>query len=785
MEGRARLESWKEISVYLQRSIKTCQRWELELGLPIHRLDGTPSARVFANPAELDAWMAEKLSHIRERPGVASKNGWDAKKALRITAGALVLIAGIAVPGRLWIWHPPVDFPPATACVAFLPLENPMGDAQVEAWRTSFPVLVTMDLVQSRVLGSVNSGSLFVTLQEEGLWDVPGYSPEDVARIGPKIGCGPVATGSLRRSGEGFVIDLAIRNEQTAEVLHSFHETCASEDGLFEMADRLTTSIKFAFKIPKKLISHDIDEKARDITTRSPQAFHLYSEADRLVWQGKLYEASQLFQKAIEADPNFAEAYCGLFRACRGALAHEEIVRYGEKAVEFSDRLNVWSRYQLRGDFYQNFKRDYDKAIAAYKGLLELMDDDLAEFSLGQIYHDLEEYDKAIPILEKATLRVKNAEDYVRLLAVCQAGRGDFGRAEKVMDEFLAEHPKVSANFLHLRAIYAADRGDFEEALSFMDRMQQLYPNSPRYVRYSKIPILITMDDLGRAEGLLQTIIAEKEKTEGVYASMGLIGLYLTQGRLQAARAEAERGLVLAEALGDPGWLGMAHVNRAFVERLIGNFDEALRQADLACPDTNQATIYDLGTLYLKALIMLDLGRADEFDKQLEGIRQLVDRERYPKLMRANHQLLGLRELRANNAEKAVGHLWKALELLPSPIGKSNADTDSARYYFAMGEAYFKSGAYPRAAEMYEKVPPAWEQRFNAGDIYARSFYGRAKAHDLFSERAGLTSEQKRKERATAIEGYRKFLSLWGQADPAFAAEVNDARARLAALESE
>ena len=92
MEGRARLESWKEISAYLQRSIKTCQRWEIELGLPIHRLDGTPSARVFANPDELDAWMAEKLSHIRERPGTASKNGWNAKRTLRIAAGAVVLL---------------------------------------------------------------------------------------------------------------------------------------------------------------------------------------------------------------------------------------------------------------------------------------------------------------------------------------------------------------------------------------------------------------------------------------------------------------------------------------------------------------------------------------------------------------------------------------------------------------------------------------------------------------------------------------------------------------------
>jgi len=181
----------------------------------------------------------------------------------------------------------------------------------------------------------------------------------------------------------------------------------------------------------------------------------------------------------------------------------------------------------------------------------------------------------------------------------------------------------------------------------------------------------------------------------------------------------------------------------------------------------------------------LEMGRMDDFESELEGIRQLVERERYPKLMRAYYHLLGHRELRENNVDKAIDHFWKALKLLPSPLGKSNADTDSARYYFSLAEAYLRAGAYSQAAEMYAKVPPYWEQRFNSGDIYARAFYGRAKAHELYSERAGLTKEQRKDQRAKAVVDYRKFLSLWGQADPVFAPYVDDAKKRLAALEAE
>jgi len=44
MEKKGILESWKEISDYLNRSVKTCQRWEEEFGLPVHRLEETPKS---------------------------------------------------------------------------------------------------------------------------------------------------------------------------------------------------------------------------------------------------------------------------------------------------------------------------------------------------------------------------------------------------------------------------------------------------------------------------------------------------------------------------------------------------------------------------------------------------------------------------------------------------------------------------------------------------------------------------------------------------------------------
>jgi tetratricopeptide (TPR) repeat protein len=55
--SRRRLDSWKEIASFFGRDERTVNRWEKELGLPVHRLPGT-KGRVYAFADELSAWLA-------------------------------------------------------------------------------------------------------------------------------------------------------------------------------------------------------------------------------------------------------------------------------------------------------------------------------------------------------------------------------------------------------------------------------------------------------------------------------------------------------------------------------------------------------------------------------------------------------------------------------------------------------------------------------------------------------------------------------------------------------
>jgi len=54
---KPRLDSWKEIALYLDRGVRTVQRWERDLGLPVHRIGKGDRGSVFAFRHEIDRWL--------------------------------------------------------------------------------------------------------------------------------------------------------------------------------------------------------------------------------------------------------------------------------------------------------------------------------------------------------------------------------------------------------------------------------------------------------------------------------------------------------------------------------------------------------------------------------------------------------------------------------------------------------------------------------------------------------------------------------------------------------
>jgi hypothetical protein len=55
--GTAVLSSWKDIAHYFGKGVRTVQRWEKELGLPIRRPEHTTKSTVLAVLDEINDWV--------------------------------------------------------------------------------------------------------------------------------------------------------------------------------------------------------------------------------------------------------------------------------------------------------------------------------------------------------------------------------------------------------------------------------------------------------------------------------------------------------------------------------------------------------------------------------------------------------------------------------------------------------------------------------------------------------------------------------------------------------
>ena len=76
------LNSWKEIAAYIGRGVRTAQRWERDLALPVRRPRGKKRSAVIAVPSEIDAWLRrcptrddEKEDRLAENRSTAP--GWE------------------------------------------------------------------------------------------------------------------------------------------------------------------------------------------------------------------------------------------------------------------------------------------------------------------------------------------------------------------------------------------------------------------------------------------------------------------------------------------------------------------------------------------------------------------------------------------------------------------------------------------------------------------------------------------------------------------------------------
>ncbi len=321
------LESWKEISEYLNHDIRTLQRWEHTRGLPVRRMPGGTKPGVYAIKAEMDAW--------RRRRGVHLASAVDDGEA------------------------------PAPS-VAVLPFLNLAGEKQDQYFADGLADEIITALSGLPGLRVTARTSSFAFREKQ----------QDIREIGRRLNARAVLEGSFRRFGS--------RIRVTAQLVES-------SEGYLLWSERFDRELSDVFAIQDDIAQAVVDAlrvrlAQAAVPVRSPtqnlDAYHLWLKARYHTLRqtpGEILQSRELFEEAISVDPDFARAHLGLAEswweaALWGLAAPRTAVGVGRrsamKALEIDPTLG--EAHAMLGVYLGVHDLDWIAAESAFRRALEL-----------------------------------------------------------------------------------------------------------------------------------------------------------------------------------------------------------------------------------------------------------------------------------------------------------------------------------------------------------------------------------------------------------------------------
>ena len=254
-----RLESWKEIGRYLNRDVRTVERWERTRGLPVHRLPGGEKARVYALKSELDSWRSSRDAELRE--------------------------AGV--------------MPSALASIAVLPFANLSGDKENEYFSDGLAEDIINALAKLSGLRVIARTSAFAFRGKSAT----------AAEIGVRLKVATILEGSVRKSGNRLRVTAQLI--RTADQSHLWQERydCEMTD-LFVIQDEISHAI--VEKLRVRLLE---DEPLVKRYTENLEAYSLFLRGRYCIHRvtpESLARGKECLEQAIALDADNALAYSAL-----------------------------------------------------------------------------------------------------------------------------------------------------------------------------------------------------------------------------------------------------------------------------------------------------------------------------------------------------------------------------------------------------------------------------------------------------------------------------------------
>jgi len=682
------LESWKEISAYLNRNIRTCQYWEKKHDLPIHRLEDSPKARVFAYKKELDRWMQEKLH------GVEKKNKIPAIFVFVFLFFAIIFVITFFV-FRKDKAAPPSSIKPS---VVIMPFDNDSRDENLEYFRLVLPDMLFAGLSQSRHVFVFPRDAILSTLFELDLYESRTFSSEDLRNVARNLDVSHIILGRYLRLGETFGITIEIKNAHSMKSL-DIKRIKGPESSLSSKFDELTIWIKAHLNLTDEAI-HDKVERVGQVRTEFPEAYKYYIEGRNFFNLNKDDKSIESMEKALEIDQEFASAFKSISESYLNMGLLSKSQEYAAWALKFNERFSDRERYYFQMQHYGSLEETWYKAIKAGLNLVQDYPDHIGGINLAELYLSLEQWDSAIEFYQVFVLNQEVSPFPYKGIASSYEAKGMYDKSSQILKDYLHDIYENPAIRWQLAFLYLC-QGKYDLALEEAEKLDP--PNSD-----IKGYIFHCSGELDKAEREYFNM-RDSRFQQDIFSAHRLLGsLYLMQERYEEAENQLLEGVAFANEIGELSWKHEIHSELSYFYLASGKPEKAFEECNSALEYAalGESIRRQVDSLHLKGLILVDVKLLDDAMRISEELKDLIENWLNPKLLRFYYHLIGRIEHEKENFSAAIGHFRNAVSRLPNQYYEWNfrIPMPHALFYESLAKAYYESGKFELAKAEYEKI---------------------------------------------------------------------------------
>ena len=475
-----RLDSWKEIAVYLNRSVRTVRRWEWRERLPVHRLQHEKRGSVYAYKLELDSWRESRNLTDAALPEAPHQNS---TRRLWFVGGAVASLTIIFVLAS-WPWSKRDQAPhPIIRSIAVLPLEGLAENSDQAYFRDG----VTEELIANlSKIGSLRVISYRSIMSYKG-------GRHDLSEVARKLNVDAILTGSVVRTINR--VRISIQLVKIAEQRNLWAETYERD-----LDDILPLQAEVARTVASQIrTSLTPQQQTRLSTTRQVDAeaheLHLLGKhhANKGTEEG-LNRSISYFDRAIARSPDYAKPYGGV------AFAYTQLSSFyipprvampkaraaALKALQLDEELS--EAHTWLGMIHLYFDWDWNGAERELRRAMELNPNSAAAhilyqnylLSLGRNDEALREVARSIE-LDPLSVHVLAEAQFANLLARQNDQAIALGRRLEEIE------PGFGTSHLYTGLAYA-DKGDFGRAVAELQTAVRVDPNptNKAYLAYAR-----------------------------------------------------------------------------------------------------------------------------------------------------------------------------------------------------------------------------------------------------------------------------------------------------------